>query len=590
MKLFGKSAKAPQPPAPVAVAPPVVPVAHPELDESSLKLNLPDVFAYDKCETKNKSNGKRRRSEDEDDRVQRGTILLVESDDEICRLIARLLQHEGYAVVRTTCLAEAKIALAESPADFLLARRQCVPLNTQTEHILRGLHNKISVRIIDDFSELLLGQVIDYESMAHCTLGLADLFMSLLEGSNVGARGHAHGVAKYCRLVGQRLGLSRRELDAITLAGLVHDLGSLETRRQLGAALHSCDEQLPAAVRSTLEMLANIQFPYAINDLVNTAAGLLPGSPPAFTQIAHILRVADAYDSLRRTNPDAQQTDEQVFEELRRQAAGTFDPHVLEAFIALRKSEQAISAMNLFWAAVLIVDPHPADQQLLKLRLENDDFHVEVAKSVEEALQHLRNQNFTLVITDHKLEGRGDGFELLRTLRADPELRQIPVVFHAPAETALVKYALELGAEDWLAKPHNVEIMAMKIQRIVARRHSNADTSHDGVRGSLREMGIMEMVQILASGYRSVQIYLENAKKSGELILQNGQIVSATCGEQTGDAAAIELLNWDDGQFRILPLRQTAAVGIRTSTDNLLLQSCHIKDDRADPSRRGITG
>jgi response regulator RpfG family c-di-GMP phosphodiesterase len=588
MKLFAKKAKEPAAPPPAALPVPPPVLAPAELEDPALKLNLPNVFEFDASETKVKTAGKRRRAEEADDTLVRGTILLVESDEEILRLMSRFLSHEGYTLLKATCLAEARTLLASERADYVLARRQCVPLNTQTEHILRDLHAKTQVRIVDDFSELLLGQVIDYESIAQSALDLTGLLMSLLEGGNIGARGHAHNVAKYCRLVGQRLGLSRRDLDAVTLAGLLHDLGSLETLRQIGAPLYRRDDATATGNRVTAEMLANIAFPYEIADLHRLATQEDAAAPARLVKLAQILRVADAYDSLRRSRPTTQSADDELFEELRRQPAGTFDSQVLETFINLRKNEQVISAMNIFWAGILVVDPNPEEQQLLRLRLENDDLHVLAARSVEEALAVLRKENITLVLCEHQLEGRGDGFELLRTMRADPQLRQVAFVFHAHAETDRVKYALELGAEDWLAKPHNVEITAMKLQRIIARRSYTGDAGGEGVHGQLREMGLIEMVHILCAGNRSVQIVLENRKRTGEMTLQHGHIIAATVGELTGEAAVFELLAWNEGVFRILPLRQVPPVTIRTGTDNLLIQWCHLQDTRTDPALRGL--
>lgn len=593
MKLFGKKDK---PAAPPPIVPPQAPPPAPEppkpdpkLDESSLKLDLPNIFEYDKDETKAKRGSSAARA-DEEAAPNRGTVILVESDEEVSRLISRLLQHEGLHVARVTCLAEAQTTLKDLVADHLLARRHCVPVNLQTENILRDLQSKTSVRIVDDFNELLLGQVIDYESMAQSSLGMADLLMSLLEGANVGVRGHAHSVSKYSRLVGQRLGFSRRELDAVTIAGLLHDLGGLETNRQLGAPLHARSDALAQTIRTTTDMLANTPFPYEVRDLITLAANLPPveGAAPVnerLLRLANILRVADAYDSLRRAAAGAPKDDE-IFDQMRRQPTGVFDPDVLETFIQLRKGEQAISAMNIFWAGILIVDAHPEDQQLLRMRLENDDFHVMPAKSVEEALQILRKENITLVVSENKLVGQANGFELLRTMRSDTALQHIPFVFHAPADTDLVRQALEEGAEDWLTKPHNIEIMAMKLQRIVARRHTGKDAGK-GVRGNLREMGIIEMVQILNSGSRSVQITLENPPHTGELILQQGQIVAATCGKQTGEVAALELLTWEAGQFRIAPLRQPAVVSMRTSADNLLHQCYALKEKKKAAENTG---
>ena len=166
---------------------------------------------------------------------------------------------------------------------------------------------------------------------------------------------------------------------------------------------------------------------------------------------------------------------------------------------------------------------------------------------------------------------------MLRTIKGDPAIRNIPVVFHAIPNNDLIKQALELGAEDWYPKPYNVEITAMKLARIVSRVHANP-ASTDGVHGNLGDMGIIEMVQILSFGGRSVQIVLENENHIAELAIQKGQIVSATEGDLQGEAAVLRILGWRDGQFRIMPLKQTPATTVHSSTDTLLLHSCLLQD------------
>jgi CheY-like chemotaxis protein len=341
-------------------------------------------------------------------------------------------------------------------------------------------------------------------------------------------------------------------------------------------AIQDGELKLPA-LRPTLDMLANIAFPYPVNELLSAASEITanPDKP-----LAHILRVADVYDTLRRTGA-GQMEEDALFDQMRRLPSGTLHAEVLETFIHMRKQERAISAMNIFWAAILLVDPRPEELQLLRLRLENDDYHVLAAKSVEEALQIVRTEKITLVLTERLLSGNSDGFELLRALKSDPDLARIPVVFHAPANTDQIKQALEQGAEDWLIKPHNVEIIAMKLHRIVSRLHVDPAASHDGVQGNIRDMGIIELIQVLSVGCRSVQILLTQGKTLAELSLQRGQIISATAGQLEGEAAALEILGWDEGQFRILPLKQTPPVTIRASTDTLLLQACYRKDQQA---------
>ena len=541
-----------------------------------LKVDLPDLFAYKNDETKLPATATQR---------QRGRVLLVESDDEIRRLLSRLLVHEGYGVQTATCLAEAREIIKEFSATSLLARRACVPLNSQTEQAVRDLQAKTDVRIVDEFTDLILGQVVDYESVAQSMLRLTSLLVSLIDAAHTGMRGHAHNVAKYCRLVGQRLGLKRRDLDGLTLAASLHELGALETQHQTSAVLTENNRPASSNFPSALELLADIAFPYAINDLLAGAAvTAATGSVAAdLAQSrsgpgANILRVVETYETLRRSAKAEFQEEAQVFDWMRRQPTGLFDSEVLETLIDIRKNERTISAMNIFLAAVLVVDPRPQDVQLLRLRLENDDYHVLTARTLEEALQKLHNEPITLILTEYQLDQPAGGLELLRIVKADPALRQIPVIFHAPANTDLVKRALEIGAEDWYPKPFNVEITAMKLQRVISRIHASPTGMRAGVQGNLREMGIIEMVQILSSGGRSVQIQLENIGRTAELVLQAGKIISANVDHRTGEDAALEILTWREGTFRIAPLKGSAAITVTATTDTLLLQSCARRD------------
>ena len=594
MGLFSKKNSDPRPPAPPSPqpAPPSPPPKPPSprpveevlapRETAFLKVDLPDIFAYNNDETKLPALVAQR---------QRGRVLLVESDDEIRRLLSRLLVHEGYAVQTATCLAEAREISKEFSATSLLARRACVPLNSQTEQAVRDLQAKTDVRIVDEFTDLILGQVVDYESVAQSMLRLTSLLVSLIEAAHTGMRGHAHNVAKYCRLVGQRLGLKRRDLDGLTLAATLHELGALETEHQTSAVLTENNRPASSNFPSALELLADIAFPYAINELLagaavtattgSIAAGLTQSRAAPGTDI---LRVVETYETLRRSAKAEFQEEAQVFDWMRRQPTGLFDSEALETLIDIRKNERAISAMNIFLAAVLIVDPRPQDVQLLRLRLENDDYHVITARTLEEAIQKLHNEPITLILTEYQLDQPAGGVELLRIVKADPALRQIPVIFHAPANTDLVKRALEIGAEDWYPKPFNVEITAMKLQRVISRIHASPTGMRAGVQGNLREMGIIEMVQILSSGGRSVQIQLENNGRTAELVLQAGKIISANVDQRTGEDAALEILTWREGIFRIAPLKSTAAVTVTATTDTLLLQSCARRDPPSAPA------
>jgi signal transduction histidine kinase/CheY-like chemotaxis protein/HAMP domain-containing protein len=76
---------------------------------------------------------------------------------------------------------------------------------------------------------------------------------------------------------------------------------------------------------------------------------------------------------------------------------------------------------------VLVVDDEPSIAQLIAERLEPFGVEAAIAHSGAEAIERLRTEEFDAVTLDILMPGMS-GFEVLRQLRADPELRAVPVV------------------------------------------------------------------------------------------------------------------------------------------------------------------
>jgi signal transduction histidine kinase/ActR/RegA family two-component response regulator len=76
---------------------------------------------------------------------------------------------------------------------------------------------------------------------------------------------------------------------------------------------------------------------------------------------------------------------------------------------------------------VLVVDDEPAIARLVAEQLEPFEVETEVAHSGDEALERLHNEQFDAVTLDMLMPGRS-GLDVLRSLRADPDLRRMPVV------------------------------------------------------------------------------------------------------------------------------------------------------------------
>ncbi len=113
--------------------------------------------------------------------------------------------------------------------------------------------------------------------------------------------------------------------------------------------------------------------------------------------------------------------------------------------------------------AILIVDDNLANREMLGRRLEREGHRVQLAAGGREALEHLRGQRVDLVLLDVMMPDM-DGYEVLQQLKAEPALRDIPVLMiSAVDEIQSVVRCIELGAEDYLPKPFDPVLLRARI-------------------------------------------------------------------------------------------------------------------------------
>ncbi|HEM61574.1 MAG TPA: response regulator transcription factor [Chloroflexi bacterium] len=127
---------------------------------------------------------------------------------------------------------------------------------------------------------------------------------------------------------------------------------------------------------------------------------------------------------------------------------------------------------------ILVVDDEPAIVTVVRERLERDGFSVRAVASGEDALEQIGLDPPDLLVLDLMLPGM-DGLDVLRKLRGQGNM--VPVVVLSARDEDVDKIVgLELGADDYLAKPFNPRELTARI-RAVLRRRQEAKTLEDEV-------------------------------------------------------------------------------------------------------------
>ncbi len=118
---------------------------------------------------------------------------------------------------------------------------------------------------------------------------------------------------------------------------------------------------------------------------------------------------------------------------------------------------------------ILVVEDEPDIRDLVVLHLTREGFRCRTAGNGAEALREARAARPDLVVLDLMLPGM-DGLEVCRRLRAEPATAGVPIIMlTAKADEVDRVVGLELGADDYVAKPFSPKELVARVRAVLRR-------------------------------------------------------------------------------------------------------------------------
>ncbi len=113
---------------------------------------------------------------------------------------------------------------------------------------------------------------------------------------------------------------------------------------------------------------------------------------------------------------------------------------------------------------ILLVDDEPKNLIALESVLDSRDLNLVRAGSGEEALRHVLNQDFAVILLDVQMADM-DGFETAALIRGRESSRDVPIIFLTAASRSetFVARGYSVGAVDYIVKPFDPEILRSKV-------------------------------------------------------------------------------------------------------------------------------
>lgn len=140
---------------------------------------------------------------------------------------------------------------------------------------------------------------------------------------------------------------------------------------------------------------------------------------------------------------------------------------------------RSAKTLSLLGRRVLVIEDDPSIAIGLRINLESEGYEVHVADDGERGLELARTIEPDLIVLDVMLPKR-NGLEVLHDLRS--EGRSMPIIILSAKSAEMDKVAgLELGAEDYVAKPFSLAELLARV-RGALRRGAAAAANHDAAR------------------------------------------------------------------------------------------------------------
>jgi response regulator RpfG family c-di-GMP phosphodiesterase len=422
------------------------------------------------------------------------------------------------------------------------------------------------------------------------TLELLNVLVSLLESSRPDLRGHSAHVARFTRRMLERINVGPATLGAIVAASYLHDIGKMGTFHLTALNASEYDGHKTAAQRAVAtpgRVVESVHFAQETVDAIEQMYERYDGKgfPKGVTGKdislgARVLAITDTYADLTQNPRNPYRKSLMPAEAcgvLAKYKETIFDPHLVDLFKNMVMGEDIRAKLLANRYMALLVDPDPEETTVLELRLIEQGFETKTARTAEQAIKTLQETPMDVVISEVDLP-QGDGLGLLTEARKHPWGKDVAWIFHTSRQgRAEVQKAFELGIADYVAKPAPTDVFVAKIKALLDQRAQR--TGPRGVSGSLKEMGLPELVQVLFHGRKTGSLRIRSGQVGGEIHFLDGQIVNALFDKTRGTDAFYQMLKLQDGEFGLDPSFVPQARVIQESPEALLLEGMRRLDE-----------
>ncbi len=256
--------------------------------------------------------------------------------------------------------------IADIKSQFTTRNMVCTPVKSKDKIIgvLEAINKRSGIFDEDDKETLvsLANQVAIaienanlYQELKEAFYGTAEALAEIIEKRDPYTGGHTKRVMNYSYAIGKAINLSKKELEDLKLAAILHDVGKIIVRDKILLKENRLDpeeigkmsmhtkygSEILSHIKQLKDIIPGVRWHHERLDGLGYPDNLKGEDIPI---IAKIIAVADAFDAMTTERPYRKEMSlEEAFEELRKNSGTQFDKDIVVTFIKEYKKEELIT-------------------------------------------------------------------------------------------------------------------------------------------------------------------------------------------------------------------------------------------------------
>jgi len=235
-------------------------------------------------------------------------------------------------------------------------------------------------------------------------------------------------------------------------------------------------------------------------------------------------------------------------------------------------------------ATVLVIDDSAVQRMLAIQCLRASGYEVLSAVDGLDGLGVAIRERPDLILSDVNMP-RMDGWQLLRMLRARPNLAHTPLIFLTTESNDISRLkGYRLGVDDFLSKPFQGAELVARVERVLNRSRAQAGAGGNGaLRGDLSQVGLASVLSLAEMERRTGSLLLVREDETVTLLLREGAVVRIDLPDHHADKQGIErffhALDWTQGQFELSAIEVDAEDELQLPISFVLLEHARRQDE-----------